>query len=135
MILLDTTICKAVIREDRRVTSHLLRHAGRIYLPFVVSAELYFGVEKLEHAGHDAHALREAIDELHALVQGIVQTSPDSLMAYARLRAQLEAAGTPIGNNDQWIAAQALSEDALLVSDNVREFKRVPGLRLENWLK
>ena len=58
-----------------------------------------------------------------------------ALERYAVLRAELEAAGTVIGTHDLWIAAQALAEDAVLVTDNTREFERVPGLRLENWLK
>ncbi|WP_428542944.1 PIN domain-containing protein [Rhodopila sp.] len=53
---------------------------------------------------------------------------------YARVRALLERQGMPIGANDTWIAAQALAINATLVSDNEREFSRVPGLPLENWL-
>ena len=54
---------------------------------------------------------------------------------YARIRAQLERQGQPIGANDLWIAAQALAADATLVTDNEGEFRRVPGLALENWLR
>ena len=53
---------------------------------------------------------------------------------YARIRAGLERQGTSIGGNDLWIAAQALALGAVLVTDNVREFRRVPGLKVENWL-
>lgn len=51
-----------------------------------------------------------------------------------RIRAVLERQGTPIGGNDLWIAAQALALGAVLVTDNVKEFSRVPGLAVENWL-
>lgn len=54
---------------------------------------------------------------------------------YGRIRAQLEKTGTPIGGNDPLIAANALAIDAVLVTDNVREFKRVKELRIENWLR
>ena len=54
--------------------------------------------------------------------------------AYASIRARLESVGTPIGANDLWIAAHALSAEMTLVSANTREFERVPGLKLENWL-
>jgi len=50
------------------------------------------------------------------------------------IRHELERRGLPMGNNDQWIAAQALALGATLVTDNVREFERVPGLEVENWL-
>ena len=54
---------------------------------------------------------------------------------YGSIRTQLESAGTPIGGNDLIIAAQAITLDLTLVSDNEREFARVAGLRVENWLK
>jgi len=52
---------------------------------------------------------------------------------YARVRAELERAGTPIGANDLWIAAHALASELILVSNNLRELGRVPGLATENW--
>jgi tRNA(fMet)-specific endonuclease VapC len=52
---------------------------------------------------------------------------------YARIRAELERAGTPIGANDLWIASHALASDLILVSNNLREFGRVKGLQTENW--
>ena len=52
---------------------------------------------------------------------------------YGAIRARLEQAGVPIGNNDLWIAAHALSLDVCLVTNNAREFRRVPKLKLENW--
>jgi tRNA(fMet)-specific endonuclease VapC len=55
--------------------------------------------------------------------------------AYGRLRQQLQSQGIPIGPNDLWIAAHALSEDLTVVTGNTREFARVPGLRVENWLR
>jgi tRNA(fMet)-specific endonuclease VapC len=56
------------------------------------------------------------------------------LLCYGRLRAQLENAGQIIGANDTWIAAQALAEQAVLITGNTREFARIPALRLDNWL-
>ena len=53
---------------------------------------------------------------------------------YGEVRAALQRAGTPIGNNDLWIAAHALALSVPLVSNNLREFERVPGLKLENWV-
>ncbi len=53
---------------------------------------------------------------------------------YGKIRFLLEHAGTPIGNNDLWIAAHALSLGLILVTNNEREFKRIPGLRMENWV-
>lgn len=134
MILLDTTICIAAIRGDRAIASCFIQHGGHLYLPFVVSAELYFGVEKLARQGRDVDAIRRRIDDFHDTLDGVLGVTPETLQQYAVLRATLETAGTPIGPNDLWIAAQVLAESALLVTDNIREFQRVAGLRLSNWL-
>jgi len=135
MILLDTNICIAALKNDRRVLSHLLRHQGRIFLPFVVSAELWFGLEKSARAVTDQRAARARVEEFHDRVDGVVYADDRVIREYAGLRADLEHVGKQISPNDMWIAAQALTEDALLVSANLREFKRIPHLRLENWLR
>lgn len=69
---------------------------------------------------------------LHSLV--ILQVDEDVAATYGRIRIALENLGTPIGSNDLWIAAHALSLDMTLVTANVDEFARVEGLCVENWL-
>lgn len=135
MILLDTNICAAALRGEPRVAARLLQHGGRVRIPFMVAAELRFGVLKLIRSGRPADALRARMDRFFSMAGGIVPLNAVALEHYAMLRAELDAKGSLIGATDLWIAAQALAEDALLVTDNVREFKRVPGLRLENWLR
>jgi len=134
MILLDTNICIAALKNDRRVLSHMVRHTGRLYLPLMVSAELWFGIEKQARLGKDVAADRERITEFHNRMDGVLYFGEEAIQEYARLRATMETRGTPISPNDTWIAAQALVEDALLVSANLREFARIPDLRLQNWL-
>ena len=134
MILLDTNVCIAALKNDRRVLSRFVRNTGRLYLPFAVSAELWFGIEKLAQLGRDVSADRDRIEEFHDRVDGIVALTDEAIHEYAQLRATLEVRGTPISPNDTWIAAQALAEDAVLVSANTREFSRIPELRLQNWL-
>lgn len=134
MILLDTNICIAALKNDRRVLSRMVRHTGRLYLPYMVSAELRFGIEKQSQLGRDMPADRDRVEEFHERMDGILYMTEEVILEYARLRALLEIRGTPISPNDTWIAAQALVEDALLISANTREFARVPDLRLQNWL-
>jgi tRNA(fMet)-specific endonuclease VapC len=134
MILLDTNICIAALKNDRRVLSHMLRHTGRLYIPTMVSAELWFGVEKLAQLGKDVDAARDRIAEFHDRIDGVLYITAEVVHEYARLRAHLEVQGTPISPNDTWIAAQALVVDAVLISANTREFSRAPDLRLQNWL-
>jgi tRNA(fMet)-specific endonuclease VapC len=79
----------------------------------------------------------EAAAHLAALLE-TVQVLPLPLEAarrYGALRAQLQRIGQPIGSNDLWIAAHALADDLTLVTNNEREFQRVPGLRVENWAR
>lgn len=105
-----------------------------MHVPFVVAAELRYGVAKLKRLDQPYEAAQARVEALLGTVGGIVLVNEHVLHCYADLRATLEVAGTVIGPNDLWIAAQAIAEDALLVSGNAREFARVPGLRLENWL-
>lgn len=135
MILLDTNVCIAALKNERRVLSRMVRHTGRMYLPFMVSAELRFGLEKSALLGREVEADRSRIEEFHDRMDGILYVTDEAIEEYARLRALLETQGMAISPNDTWIAAQALAEDAVLVSANTREFGRVPNLRLENWLE
>jgi tRNA(fMet)-specific endonuclease VapC len=94
----------------------------------VVVSELRFGVEKKGSA-----ALARRLEVALGAVS-IEPLAPDADVHYGRIRVDLERRGELIGPNDLLIAAHALSLDAVLVTDNVREFMRVKGLRLENWL-
>ena len=135
MILLDTKICAAATRGDRNVSSKMLQYGGRIHIPWVVAAELKFGIEKYTRLGRDVEALQIRVNQLFAVSSGILMCSEEVLDHYANLRANLELTGTPIGANNLWIAAQAVAVDAMLMTDNLREFSRVPGIRAQNWLK
>ncbi len=128
--LLDTNVCvdyltgrypAVVARIQRSVPDDLC-------LSSVVVSELRYGAE---------HSARPSAN--HARIDALVEeieTLPFELgdaAAYGRLRAALETQGRPIGPNDTFIAAHALARRLVLVSDNVREFRRVRGLRVENW--
>lgn len=122
------------MRDHRRVAARLIQHGGRVQVPFAAAAELRYGVEKLARLGQPFEAARQRLEDFLKTTGGIALVTDSALHRYAELRAELEIAGAVIGPNDLWIAAQAVAEDALLVSANTREFSRVPGLRLENWL-
>jgi tRNA(fMet)-specific endonuclease VapC len=95
----------------------------------VVVAELKFGAVRKasKRLMHDIEAVLGSIEVLP------FDTPADQ--TYARLRTELERAGTPISGNDMFIAAHALALDCVLVTDNEREFSRVAGLRIENWIR
>lgn len=102
--------------------------AGEAAISVVVYGELLCGAEK----SADKVKAINAIEDLVALAPVLPLTS-DVAEAYASLRRALEVKGEIIGNNDLWIAAHALTEGLVLVSNNEREFRRVPGLKVQNW--
>lgn len=131
--LLDSNIIIAALNGSSRAL--LSRLAGlapqRLHLSSVVFAELLTGVAK---SGTGAASRRASLNDL---VDGLTPLpfDGDAAEVYARLRARMESKGQLIGPLDLLIAAQALSRDLVLVTDNLREFRRVPGLACENWLR
>lgn len=128
--LLDTNVFIAALKAHPSVRARLERTpASDLILSPVVLGELETGVEKSARVEQNRARLAGVVERLDLAPLG-VETSH----VYARIRADLESKGTPIGANDLWIAAQAIALDATLVTDNVREFSRVAGLRIDNWL-
>jgi tRNA(fMet)-specific endonuclease VapC len=130
VILLDTNICIHVINaRPPAVLARFRQHQmGEIGLCSVVAAELAYGVAKSGSARN-----REALEMFLAPLL-ILPFDEAALWVYGDLRAELERKGTPIGALDTLIAAHALSQQSTLVTNNTREFARVRGLSLENWL-
>ena len=127
--LLDTNILSQIVRLPRGEIAERVRVTGEpnVFTSVIVAAELRFGAEKVR----SVRLATNVEDVLYSIRTEPLDVPAD--VAYASLRAHLERAGTPIGNNDMLIAAQALASDAILVTDNVGEFSRVPGLSVENW--
>ncbi|MFM7549323.1 MAG: type II toxin-antitoxin system VapC family toxin [Cyanobacteriota bacterium] len=130
MILLDTNICIHIINVRPAAVLQRFRdyRMGEIGLCSVVAAELAYGVAK---SGSKRN--RDALD-LFLAPLAILPFDEAALWSYGDLRADLERQGTPIGALDTLIAAHALSQQASLVTNNVKEFERVPGLQLDNWV-
>lgn len=130
--LLDTDTCIYVIkRHPASVVNHLenevdIRNVG---VSSITEAELRFGAEKSNFGKRSLQALDTFLFALTTYPFGAAATP-----VYAQLRAELERSGTPIGPLDTLIAAHALSLGAILVTNNVHEFSRVPNLTLENWI-
>lgn len=129
MILLDTNICIYIINaKPPEVLARFHRfHLGDIGLSTVVAAELAYGVAK---SGSERN--RQALEMFLAPLELMPFDQP-AIWAYGELRADLERRGQPIGSLDTMIAAHALSMNAVLVTNNTREFSRIAGLKLENW--
>ena len=128
MILLDTNICIYIINAKPPAVLERFRQyrMGDIGLCSVVAAELAFGVAKSDSARN-----RQALEMFLAPLI-ILPFDTAAVWVYGDMRADLERRGTRIGSLDTMIAAHALSQQALLITNNTREFSKVPGLQLDN---
>lgn len=127
--LLDTNIVSFHIRRSSAALERRLRRtpAARVALSVVTEMELRYGI-----ARNPSLKIAPLVEELLAGLTVLPLTS-DVARVYGRVRAALDRAGTPIGPLDLMIAAQALASHRTLVTNNTREFMRVPGLRCVDW--
>jgi len=128
--LLDTDIC-LYIRKGR--PEQVLRRfqtvrPGEATLSVITYGELLYGAEKNEHRAASLQRLRQLVELVPALP--LPEKAADF---YGFIRAELERRGEMIGNNDLWIAAHALASGLTLVTNNEKEFRRVRGLKVQNW--
>ena len=129
--LLDTNILSDVIRNPDGPAARRIEQAGpkKLFTSIIVAAELRYGCAK------------KGSPRLLARVEGLLETIPvlpldiPADAEYGGIRAGLEAAGQPVGMNDLLIAAHAYALGLTLVTDNTREFSRIRGLKVENWLE
>ena len=127
--LLDTNICIYALKQNQVVLTRLLAERPiDVCLSVITEAELRTGAAKSASSAKTTRLLEHFLRPLVVL-----EFNSEDAIAYATVRARLEHAGTPIGPLDTLIAAQAVARKLTLVSNNEREFKRIAGLRLENW--
>lgn len=129
--LLDTNICIYLIRGKLPdVVAHLQRQpADSIGISVITLAELRLGVSRSRDPGRNRVALAHFLAPIQVMPFDV-----HAAEAYGEVRAALERVGTPIGPLDTLIAAHAISLNVAVVTDNEREFRRVSGLEVENWV-
>lgn len=128
--LLDTNICIYLIRRRSREALRRFEdfEVGEVGVSVITVSELRYGVEKSARVEQNTEALDQFLLPLE-----VVSFDLDTAVSYGKIRAVLEKQGTPIGPLDTLIAAHAMSLDTTLVTNNTREFERVPGLQVEDW--
>lgn len=129
--LLDTNILSDLVKKPQGRVTEKIASLGNVEVvtSIIVASELRFGAAK-----KGSNALSNQIEQILSAIDVIPYDIPAD-QHYAKLRNHLEKSGTPIGANDMLIAAQALANDLIVVTANVREFSRVPKLVVENWLE
>lgn len=128
--LLDTNTVIYVIRKTPvAVRDQFIAHTGQLAISSITYAELAYGVQKSQQRVMNRAALEHFCVRIELLPY-----SAEAAEQYGLIRSDLEARGQVIGPNDLHIAAHAKAENLTLVTNNLKEFERVDGLRLENWI-
>ena len=129
--LLDTNIVSDLVRHPQGLVAARVAQVGEaaVCTSVIVAAELRFGAAKKGSA-----RLTRQLEAVLGALEVLSFEAPADV-TYGQVRAKLEAAGTPIGGNDLLIAAHAVALGCVVVTDNEREFERVAGLKVVNWLR
>lgn len=128
--LLDTNVCISLLRGNRDVAYKLIEAGeGSCYLSVITLYELMFGAYNSNHEQREIGKVKEFVNRFP------IVSLLDSAEEYALRKTRLRAAGIMIDEFDLLIAATALSGNYILVTDNVKHFQRIEGLRIENWVK
>ena len=126
--LLDTDTCVALLKKNSRVLQHLEEvGVDNCKISDITLAELYFGAFKSGKQKHfnDVSQIAMLFESYHVMY----------LKKYGEIRWQLESRGLKIGDMDMFIAATAIEEELILVTGNLAHFRRIPGLKTENWME
>jgi tRNA(fMet)-specific endonuclease VapC len=127
--MLDTDICIYINKNHpAKLQERFNRLAEQLCISTITLGELYFGAEKSVRRVENLQALERFIGRLNVL-----SFSVDAAAHYGQLRVELQQGGKPVGGNDMLIGAHARAEGLTLVTNNTREFGRMPGLRIETW--
>ena len=129
--LLDTNIVIYVIKQrPAEVLAIFNQHAGRMAMSAITMAELYHGAEKSERVTQNLAVIEDFSSRLEVLPYTVA-----AAQHYGAIRSALEKVGQSIGVNDLHIAAHARCQGLVIVTNNLSEFQRVPGLLVENWVQ
>lgn len=129
--LLDTNICIYLTKQQHPALIQRFKTLAEneVAMSVITYGELQFGAQKSQQR----QLVLDALEKL-SLAIPVIEMHQNTSEHYGEIRAHLQKKGTPIGNNDLWIAAHARAEGLILVTNNVKEFERVPDLMVENWV-
>lgn len=128
--LLDTNICIYIAKQQPQNVLEKFKHlkVGEVGMSTITYGELFYGACNSQQTEKSVRVLTELMHSVPVLPLPI-----EAGKHYGKIRKELNKLGMPVGNNDLWIAAHALCLNLILVSNNLKEFSRIPTLKLENW--
>ena len=130
--LLDTNICIYIINEHPSSILDTLcsKRPNEISISSITIAELHYGAERSQNTHQNRIAILEFL-----LPFSLLDFDQRAASCYGKIREKLESKGTPVGPMDLLLASQATAYNLIFVTNNIKEFKRIDNLRLENWLR
>lgn len=127
--VLDTDICIYWLKGDQAIESRLQAIGlDKVYITFITEGELFFGAHKSAQKDKNLALIRGLMQKIKTL-----HTTEGIPALYGKIKADLAIKGQPLADPDLFIACLAIYNHAVLVSNNIKHFKRIPGLKLENW--
>ena len=128
--LLDTNICSAHMRRPGKLAHRFIQYFDQLAMPTIVLGELYAGAYKHSESARLQALIEELLDEIHVL-----DFDSNCARQFGRLRGDSLRLGTPFSTVDLMIASVAIVHDLSLVTHNTKDFRNIPGLRIEDWLE
>ena len=130
MILLDTDVCIEIIRGNKFVIEKRKIEEESVSISFMTASELYYGALKSERPEKNISIIDEFI-----LTLSVIQSNNSIIRKYAELKSQLEYTGQSLADADLFIAATTLVKCSKLITGNIKHYKRIDELRIENWIR
>jgi len=130
MILFDTDVCIEILRGNKKVIQKRSAYSGEIAISFMTAAELYYGAENSQNPAEN----KVLVDKFLLTVE-IVHTDISILKRFGEIKSALKLKKSPLPDADLFIGSTALEKSKALITGNTKHFKKIPDLKIENWIR
>ncbi|MBN1410912.1 MAG: type II toxin-antitoxin system VapC family toxin [Spirochaetales bacterium] len=130
MILIDTDVCIEILRGNRQIMNRRREYGGNVAVSFMTAGELFYGAGKSGHSAVNRHLVTEFL-----LVTEIIESDIDIMRRFGIIKAELKTRNEMLPDADIIIGATALEKCEKLITGNTGHFNRIPGLKVENWIR
>jgi len=130
MILFDTDICIEILRGNKKIIQKRSEYSGEVSVSFMTVAELYYGAENSQHPTEN-----KLLVDKFLLTVDIIHTDIPILKRFGGIKSALKQRKTPLPDADLFIGSTALETSEALITGNTKHFEKMPGLKIENWIR